>query len=307
MQPLASLASPAGFPWPTLGQLLQLKRTKSFNIGRRVRLFGALMQARLHGQPLDDLSHTCPNAVVLFQQCPNLFRAVIDNYVDSRIGALERVHIIAHELQHVLRCLRAAGVNALSAHDAVRLWQEPHTGWHVDLSLNTASPHEGLWILTLKQPGGEAVYALSLAYLPDAVLIGAVQGPKGPQAMAWVREATKALHGIRPHFFLIEIVRALCRKSGMRTLVGTDPKYRLKPSGWHRLATEVKFDYAAFWAELGGHPGCDHRWQLPLTGPRKPLDEVESKKRAMYRRRYALLDSMEQDIRLVLSIPDSAA
>jgi uncharacterized protein VirK/YbjX len=303
MQALIKRRLGAAFPWPTVNELLSLKRTQRFNIGRRLRITGALARARFYGAPLNDLLNTCPNSVELFRQCPNLFRAVIDNYVDRRLGTLARVRIIEYELRHILRFLRAAGVSSFSADQSVPLWHEPTSGWFVTLRLNTTTPHEGLWIVTLKNPDGITAYALSLAYLPEAVMIGAVQGPAGEHAMDLVRSATKALHGIRPHFFLVEVLRALCRKSGMTNLVGIDPQYQLKPSSLLKRPGAIKFDYAAFWAELGGAMGTDHKWRIPLQGARKPLEEVESKKRAMYRRRYELLDGLEKDIRLVLSVP----
>ncbi len=37
-------------------------------------------------------------------------------------------------------------------------------------------------------------------------------------------------------------------------------------------------------------------FRLPLDGAHKPLEEVPSKKRAMYRRRYELLESARQGI-----------
>ncbi len=36
---------------------------------------------------------------------------------------------------------------------------------------------------------------------------------------------------------------------------------------------------------------------LPLVMPRKPVEEIASKKRAEYRRRYALLDSLIQQVK----------
>ena len=35
---------------------------------------------------------------------------------------------------------------------------------------------------------------------------------------------------------------------------------------------------------------------LPLAMPRKPMEEIASKKRSEYRRRYALLDSLIQQV-----------
>lgn len=61
--------------------------------------------------------------------------------------------------------------------------------------------------------------------------------------------------------------------------------------------TAVHFDYRAFWQEAGGTQGSDAHWQLPRALERRPLEEVGARKRAMYRRRYLMLDAMAQAIR----------
>jgi uncharacterized protein VirK/YbjX len=67
---------------------------------------------------------------------------------------------------------------------------------------------------------------------------------------------------------------------------------------WHVYQNETKsqgkigFDYETFWQEVGG-VGFDDAWYaLPIDYPHKPIEEVEQKKRSLYRKRYALLNEV---------------
>lgn len=284
------------FPWPTVWEMLALKRTRSPNLGRFLRVSGSLAHARLHGSVLRGLVATCPHGVALFRQCPNLYRALIDNYVDKRLRLPARLRLIGAELRHVMGHLRRAGWQDFSAGDSRTLWQAPDGGWHVDFRLNAETPQEGLWMLALKDGHGEQIYGLSFACVGDRLVIGAVQGPRGEQALAMVRDATKALHGIRPHFFLVEVLRALAAAWGMSRLVGVDPQFHITPTMFYRKREGVKFDYVSFWTELGGALDGRRDWVLPLVAQRKSMNEIESKKRAMYRRRFAMLDALRHDV-----------
>ncbi|MDF3007959.1 MAG: hypothetical protein K0R86_1826 [Enterobacter kobei] len=52
-----------------------------------------------------------------------------------------------------------------------------------------------------------------------------------------------------------------------------------------------------FWASLDGTPDNAWRWKLPLQLERKSLDSIASKKRAEYRRRFALMDDVQGRLR----------
>lgn len=63
-------------------------------------------------------------------------------------------------------------------------------------------------------------------------------------------------------------------------------RYRLS-KGRHFHAS-----YDEFWASIEGKPLDKYRWEMPLQQERKTLESIASKKRAEYRRRFALLDDM---------------
>lgn len=56
------------------------------------------------------------------------------------------------------------------------------------------------------------------------------------------------------------------------------------------------FNYDEFWQENNGILNAKGYWQLPLSIERKPLEEIQSKKRSMYRKRYEMLDQLEAEL-----------
>ncbi|WP_163367113.1 DUF535 family protein, partial [Escherichia coli] len=56
---------------------------------------------------------------------------------------------------------------------------------------------------------------------------------------------------------------------------------------------QLHADYDQFWLSMGAKPLDSGYFLLPARIARKPLEEVASKKRAEYRRRYQLLDELE--------------
>ncbi len=59
---------------------------------------------------------------------------------------------------------------------------------------------------------------------------------------------------------------------------------------------------ASFWLSLGGEARADDLFTLPLQMERKALEEIASKKRAEYRRRYALLDALNTQVLLAAGV-----
>lgn len=124
--------------------------------------------------------------------------------------------------------------------------------------------------------------------------IGGLQGAKAHVDHAQIQQATKACHGLFPKRLLVEVLMTLGQHLGVGAIraVSNDThiyrsvRYRKKKQG------QLHADYSNFWASLGGEQAPDGDYLLPLAMPRKPMEEIASKKRAEYRRRYELLDGL---------------
>ena len=71
-------------------------------------------------------------------------------------------------------------------------------------------------------------------------------------------------------------------------------KYR-----WNDSA-KLLFNYDEFWQENEGKL-TENYWQIPTALERRPLEDIQSKKRSMYRKRYEMFDKMTADIQFLFT------
>jgi len=128
------------------------------------------------------------------------------------------------------------------------------------------------------------------------LFIGGLQGAKAHVPHEAIQVATKACHGLFPKRLLVETAMTLAqflhveeiRAVSNETHIYRTARYRRKKQGL------LHADYNSFWESLGAVVDGYGDYVLPLTIARKPMEEIASKKRSEYRRRYALLDTLQQ-------------
>ncbi|EOL8875747.1 VirK/YbjX family protein [Enterobacter mori] len=132
----------------------------------------------------------------------------------------------------------------------------------------------------------------------STLFIGGLQGAKAHVPHELIQGATKACHGLFPKRLLVEAVMTLGTAFPVEQILAVSNATHIYRSWRYRKKKEGKLlaDYDSFWRSLGGERRESGHFALPLTMPRKPMEEIASKKRAEYRRRYELLDSLIQQM-----------
>ncbi|MBR3723519.1 MAG: DUF535 domain-containing protein [Selenomonadaceae bacterium] len=129
-----------------------------------------------------------------------------------------------------------------------------------------------------------------------SLFIGAMQGPNGNDAKDTVKRVTKLCNGYRTKNLSIFLTRAFARTFGIQRI------YAVTNGGYYannhiRLDRKLKTSFEDFWKEVGGEPTGDSRfYALPLTEARKSENEIPTRKRAVYRRRFQMLDEVEENL-----------
>lgn len=95
---------------------------------------------------------------------------------------------------------------------------------------------------------------------------------------------------------LVNVFKLLSKKWNYR-LCGIKHKNQAKYR-WNDKS-KLLFNYDEFWADNGGILNSDGYWYLPQEIERKTLDEIASKKRSMYRKRYEMFDSLETELQKI--------
>lgn len=143
---------------------------------------------------------------------------------------------------------------------------------------------EGELAFELSDAGGHALYRLVVTLIDEHTLaIGCLQGPTGHDGREQVRALTRQLHGMRPKQLLLVLAYAFAGHYGVRHILGIGNEAHPLRGRSHFVA-----DYDAYWREQGGVFTEDGWFVLPSTLHHRTEAEVESKRRAQFRRRAEL-------------------
>ncbi|ANS42132.1 VirK/YbjX family protein [Serratia inhibens] len=159
---------------------------------------------------------------------------------------------------------------------------------------------EGETTLLLRNAAGimlaEITFALMHYQQQPTLFIGGLQGANHQVPHAEIQLATKECHGLFPKRLVLEGICTLAHHLGIRQIVAVGNATHIYQN-WRyhsKKKDQLHADYDQFWSSMGGKMLDSGYFLLPERITRKPIDEVASKKRAEYRRRYQLLDELEQ-------------
>jgi len=128
--------------------------------------------------------------------------------------------------------------------------------------------------------------------------IGGIQGASNKVEANVIKESTKNLYGLRTQRIIIETLynleKVLNIKSqkiavGKSQHIFNDKRY----IGKH----PIPLGYNEFWKSINAIELKEDLWKLPNILERKKIEEIASKKRSQYRKRYDLLNQCELSIR----------
>lgn len=130
------------------------------------------------------------------------------------------------------------------------------------------------------------------------VIIGAIQGRNKEGILDTYRAFTKSMHGIRPRDFLIEVSKMVFRQINVSRILAVSDASRVHRHSFFGSKAEnlLSVNYDEVWQDRGAKRYNESFWQLPIESTRKDLAEIKSKKRSLYKKRFALLDEIEANI-----------
>ena len=220
-------------------------------------------------------------------------------YAGSTVNT--RVKLIQEHYAYLEQKIEPASFVALGYDTAYEIWRAPETDmtWHAYLKFESGQRKEGL-LSVMMDVDGEHLYQI-IFWIEQrdgqpTLVIGAMQGPNTENAQDFVREMTKRAHRFRTKNLILYMTQTVARALGIKRMLA------VSNAGYYannhvRLDRKLKTDFGAFWEEVGGWETDDHRfYELPLVYPRKTMEEVPTRKRAVYRRRFAFLDAVDEEI-----------
>lgn len=224
---------------------------------------------------------------------PCLVTCVVHPYLNSEWQAQRKLAVIgAHYamLGGRLAWLRAPMPTLLA---------DAGDGLRIELAPPGKFEHEGEATLQLRR-GDADLYALAFTLGEiggrRVAYVGALQGLRSPDALEIYRVLTHQLHGLRPRDLLLTAFRRLGRALGVARILAVDDARRVSSNAYFASSAAVRSSYDEVWSEHGGSATADGFFELGLEPLRREAGAVPARKRALYRRRYAMLDALALQI-----------
>ena len=217
----------------------------------------------------------------------------------------ERIKLIEDHMSFLQSSLKSEIVEALYSNKPLTLWQmdldDEFKSMELVMSIESGQRKEGLLSLMLRLDGNKPLYQIMFWIARDkandwAMWIGALQGPNMEDAKEVVKKITKKCHAYRTKNLILYAAQAVTRTLGLKKI------YAVTNEGYYannhvRIDRKLKTSFSDFWIEAGGSHTDDARFDLlPLTEVRKSAEEIPTRKRAVYRRRFVLLDEIDRSI-----------
>lgn len=160
---------------------------------------------------------------------------------------------------------------------------------------------EGELTLSFTDQAGTVLTRLTFIFMTYqnklTMFIGGQQGAHADVAHAEIQKATKACYGLFPKRLIIDAARNMCNLLNIEQIVAVGNATHIYHN-WRYNLKKRNFltDYDEFWRSLGAIVDQQGYYHIPIDSQQRPLENIASKKRAEYRRRYELLDQLQQQV-----------
>ncbi len=173
---------------------------------------------------------------------------------------------------------------------------------HLEIAYDERFRKEGELVLVFTSDlcGGKiTAVSFSFSFDKNNSLICYVGCVQGHTDKAEFKKAQKLLHDMRPNSFIIYALQIFAKSLGVEKIIAANnsiqanrKKHFINIQSIHK----INFDYDKFYQEVGGKPISKDWSQIPIVPQRKKIEDIKSKKRNLYRKRYALLDDVTEQI-----------
>lgn len=222
-------------------------------------------------------------------------------FINASWDAETRLSTFLRQFHHLQTMGKLFSFDAKHSVELLQL-EELAPDYHVVLDKPKWFQREGLLTLNIFRRN---LRLISLSFSFDRlgneliVMVGAIQGRRIEGALDEYRELTKLAHGLRPRDLLVDILRMLGAHEGAARMIAVSDACRHHRSPYfdRNVGRELPLDYDEIWRDRGGVDRGDGFYELPVERQVRNIDDIPSKKRQMYRQRYAMLDSIEARLR----------
>lgn len=236
---------------------------------------------------------------------PMLQRKILHRYLHCGMSADKKANAIINHYTFINKYFTNEAIQSMYFGGSIRLLELTIASelYTLEMGYSDAFYREGELTLMLIDAEKRRIYSIAFSFLKDKdqnyILIGGMQGPQQTDvsSLQLIKTMTKEMHGLRPRNFMIFVLRTIAVSLGIEKIAAITTDNHI--SKCHRVAFKrfdpFQADYNGYFEEEGGiRKG--RFFILQSEQKRKSIDLIESKKRSLYKKRYAMMENFIQSI-----------
>lgn len=243
---------------------------------------------------------------------PNIVGLVEWPYIHNTWSVAERLGVVATHYELLDRC--RTNIFRLKFNQSHQLADLGFAAEGCRITIDRPSwfIREGELVLNIFN-GNLRIVSVAFVFGQDAsgvkLILGAIQGIHSgvsrEDSLLMFKTLTKTFQGMRPRSLLIFILRVIARYVGAERICAIADANRHHRHRYFGAIEQTKLgtDYDEIWLEHGGvFDSSSGFYQLSMEAKRKEFSEIPSNKRAMYRRRFEILQHIEHAVLQALEV-----
>lgn len=272
---------------------------------RRKFIWRSLLIPRLTQEWMTELAQW-PELEKLLARQPRLPVRLHRPYIAANFDRKMRLNAVRFHYHVIRHAFLPAEINALLSNGGLRLAQiEGKDGelFTVTMMMFPILDKEGESTIMVQNGAGDVLTKMTFTFCEyngkSTLFIGGMQGNSALPHEA-TQKATKSCHGIFPKRIVMEVICRLAEQLNIEQVMAvSNEQHIFRSPRYHDKNKVILSDYNAFWASVGGECDSHGYYHIPRTLVRKSEADIASKKRAEYRRRYQLLDTIHEQLSLM--------
>lgn len=232
---------------------------------------------------------------------PMINRKILHRYLHCGMSATKKAKAIIDHYTFINAHFTSEAIEAMYCGGSISLLEltigsELYT---LEMGYSDLFYREGELAFILMDSNKQRIYSIAFSFLKDTnknyIFIGGIQGPEQTftSSLEIIKTMTKEMHGLRPRDFMIFILKTIAKSLKIEKIVAVATDNHI--SKCHRVLFKrfntFQANYNEYFEENGGiREGCF--FVLSSDQKRKNIDSIESKKRSLYKKRYAMMDNL---------------
>ena len=191
---------------------------------------------------------------------------------------------------------------------------EEEAEYHVILHASSTFRREAELAFSVVDANDMRMYSAAFSFVKDgdamSLAITSIQGcdPSAKDPQGALRTITRQAFGLIPMHLVTDLVFMFARACGARRVIAVKTSHHVfQDFHYKKLSRNVYCDYDAIWAAFGAKDCGIEGFSEITEEPRKDLASIPSKKRSLYRKRYALLDGLDASVQKLFAVKDGDA